>query len=61
MSTCPDPGPVLVTRADGGRLTVVFDPTTADPDEIVAALSDVVAGPPVPRRPERHYAGEFLG
>jgi hypothetical protein len=69
MSLSQDPGPVLVRRSTGGRVTLDIDPT-ADPREVLAALSRVVSQPEpdpvspvvsVPEQTTRHYAGEFLG
>ncbi|MGN6131751.1 MAG: hypothetical protein ACTHOK_15520 [Nocardioidaceae bacterium] len=69
MSLSQDPGPVLVRRSVGGRLTLDIDPA-ADPSEVLAALSSVVSAPEpdpvrpvvsVPEQTPRHYAGEFLG
>ena len=69
MSLSQDPGPVLVRRSAGGRVTLDIDPA-ADPREVLAALSSVASTPkpdPVspalslPEQTPRHYAGEFLG
>ena len=69
MSLSQDPGPVLVRRSAGGRVTLEIDPA-ADPLEVLAVFSSVVSQPEpdqvspvvsVPEQSSRHYAGEFLG